>query len=220
MIRRVYFEPKESAAGAVLMDFGCGDGSYLESIRDDVGEIIGFEPVSEQAERVRERLGCKVYNSIGEAEGDLKERVDVITAHFVVEHLTDLHLVFGFWSRILKDGGIVHIAVPNIRSWEARKFRKHWHGLDAPRHISFPEGDSLSILAKSHGFRLADSRYGIFPNTWAGSLATVLAGRYRHSLFLAFMPLCYLLSCLFPNSTTVFTLIKNARFSLEGSRHE
>lgn len=210
MIRGVYFKPGECASGLVLMDFGCGDGTYLQSIRDKVGHRLGFEPYLEQAQRLRKLLGCDVYSSMTEAGDSLEGSVDIITAHFVLEHLPDLHAAFGFWSQILKPGGIVHLAVPNIRSWEARMFGKHWHGLDPPRHISFPDAESLANLSESHGFRITNSRNGIFPNTWAASLTSVLTGRYRHALFLAFMPLSIFLSCLFPQSTAVFQLQKNA----------
>lgn len=220
MIRGVYFEPDRRGRDSVLMDFGCGDGSYLQSIRGKVDRIVGFEPSREQALRLREQLECEVYSSLIEAGDTLQKSVDVITAHFVLEHLTDLHSTFRFWNKVLKHDGIVHLAVPNLRSREARIFGKHWHGLDAPRHISFPDMDSLSILAESHGFQVVDSRYGIFPNTWAGSLATILAGRYQHSLFLAFMPLAFVLSCLFPCSTIVFTLAKNTHCLVEGPTYE
>lgn len=210
IIRGVYFEPGERAGEAALLDFGCGEGSYLQSIRDKVGRRLGFEASSEQARRVGDQLGCDVYSSLTKAGEALKGSVDIITAHFVLEHLTDLQAAFRFWSQTLKPGGIVHLAVPNIRSWEARMFGKYWHGLDAPRHISFPDAVSLAILSESHGFMLTDQRHGIFPNTWAASLSTLLAGRYQQALFLAFMPLSLVLSYLLPQSTAIFQLQKNA----------
>lgn len=209
MIRGVYFEPGEKAAGSVLLDFGCGDGSYLQSIRDKVGRRLGFEASDEQARQVGDQLGCEVYSKLTEAGELLAGSVDIITAHFVLEHLADLHATFRFWNLTLKPGGVVHVAVPNIRSWEARMFGKYWHGLDAPRHISFPGAESIVHLAEAHGFSITASRHGIFPNTWTASLATCLAGRYRHRLFLALIPLGLVLASLFPQATAVFQLKKN-----------
>lgn len=209
LIRGVYFEPGENEIGAALLDFGCGDGSYLQSVRDKVGYRFGFEASTEQAQLVGANMGCDVYSNLTRAGGELEARVDIVTAHFVLEHLTDLHAIFQFWNRILKPGGIVHLTVPNIRSWEARFFGKKWHGLDAPRHVSFPDVQSITMLAEKHGFLITNQRHGIFPNTWAASLATVLAGRYRHALFLVFLPLSFFLSCLFPQSTVIFQLNKN-----------
>lgn len=209
LIWGVYFDPPVPSPESVLLDFGCGDGSYLESIDGKVGCLIGFEASPSQAEKVHARLGCEVYSSLSNATEALKERVDIVTAHFVIEHLQDLHGTFQFWNQILKPGGIIHLSVPNIRSWEARLFGKKWHGLDAPRHISFPDDKSLAMLADQHDFRIENKRHGIFPNTWAASLSTILAGRYRQGLFLVFIPLSFILSLLFPQSTAVYTLRKN-----------
>ena len=216
MIRGVYFEPGARAGGATLLDFGCGDGSYLQSIQGKVGRRLGFEASPEQARQVAEQLGCEVYSSLTEAAEALAASVDIVTAHFVLEHLSDLQATFKFWNRVLKPGGIVHLAVPNIRSWEARLFGTHWHGLDAPRHISFPDAESLSKLAQAHGFQVTESRHGIFPNTWAASLSTLLAGRYQQALFLLFIPLSLLLSALFPQATAIFQLQKNVCSPVQG----
>jgi len=209
LIRGVYFEPGADLTGATLMDFGCGDGSFLQSIQGKVGRRLGFEASPTQARLVGEHLGCAVHSSLAEAEAALEGSVDIITAHFVLEHLTDLHSVFRCWNRILKPGGIVHLAVPDIRSREARLFGRCWHGLDAPRHISFPDRDSMAELTARHDLRITGSRCGIFPNTWAASLATALTGRYRHALFLGFIPLGFMLACLFPQSTAIYTLQKD-----------
>ena len=208
LIRRVYYQPGPGDDGRVLMDFGCGDGSYLESLQGKVGRRLGFEPSPGQAESIRRHLGCETFSALDSAGAALEGSVDVITAHFVLEHVADLHATFRFWQRILKPGGRLHLAVPNLRSREARLFGRKWHGLDPPRHLSFPGRESLERLAVAHGFEFVASGSGIFPNTWAASIATVLAGRYRHPLFLALIPLGFVLACLLPQGTSVFTLRK------------
>lgn len=209
MIHGVYLKPDSTAKKSVLLDFGCGDGSYLQSIQDKVGCRLGFEPSHEHAVNVQRLVRCNVYSNPAEMESALEHKVDIITAHFVLEHLSDLHWTFRLWNRILKPGGFVHIALPNIRSFEARIFGRYWHGLDAPRHISFPEAKSLSLLAELHGFSLQRCRSAVFPNTWAASLAAILMGRYRHPLFLAMIPPAFVLACLFPKATSVFQLRKS-----------
>lgn len=209
LIRRVYFDPGPVANKMVLLDFGCGDGSYLESISGKVGRRIGFEASPHLAKRLVENLQCEVFSDSTEALEALDSGVDTVTAHFVLEHLTDLEGTFRFWSRVLKPGGKLHLVVPNINSWEARLFGRKWHGLDSPRHISFPGGENLAILAGRHGFRVEGRSWGIFPNTWAASFATVIAGHYHHMLFIAFIPLGMILAFLFPQSTAVYELRKN-----------
>ncbi len=208
LIRGCYFAPRARDARLVLLDFGCGDGSYLASIDGQVGRRIAFEAAPGQAAQVAEQLGITATSDSADKAAVPDASVDIVTAHFVLEHLTDLAGTFAYWQRILKKGGRLHLAVPNINCFEARLFGRKWHGLDAPRHISFPAENNLAKLAKKHGFRIVKRTWGIFPNTWAASLATIVTGNYRHTLFLLMMPLGVVLSWLMPQSTAVYSLVK------------
>lgn len=208
LIRGCYFEPSPSDRDKVLLDFGCGDGSYLQSIKGRVGRRIGFEASPDQARQVSNGLGIAATSDQGDTATVPDASVDILTAHFVIEHLTDLDGAFAYWVRVLKPGARLHLGVPDIDCFEARLFGKKWHGLDAPRHISFPGGENLARLARKHGLRIVRRRTGIFPNTWAGSLATIVTGHFHSKLFLLFMPVGFLLACLMPRSTAIYELIK------------
>jgi SAM-dependent methyltransferase len=207
LIRRCYFQPAASDSDKVLLDFGCGDGSYLESIAGRVARRIGFAAAPEQARRTAACLGVPVTCDPADRAAVPDASVDIVTAHFVLEHLTDLDGAFAYYRRVLKRGGRLHVGVTNIDCFEARLFGRKWHGLDAPRHISFPGGKNLAKLGRKHRFRLIRHHSGISPNTWAGSLAT-MTGNFNSKLFLLFMPLAFLLACLMPQSTAIYELVK------------
>ncbi len=209
MHRHVYFMPPKAALSSSLLDFGCGDGSYLQSVRDHTRHCLGFEPDATLAYKVSNKTGAPVYSNLNELAAKCSASVDYVTAHFVLEHLTDLRAAFKCFSVILKPGGMIHIALPNIRSWEARLFRRFWHGLDAPRHISFPDETSLGLLSEQYSLKLLDARSAFFPNTLAASMATILTGCYRHSIFLSMIPLGLFGACLAPSGTRVFRIRKN-----------
>ncbi len=209
LIRRVYFAPSAEEAGCTLLDFGCGDGAYLETVEGRVARRLGFEPSATQAAAVSARLGIPVASDLADDTLVPDGSVDLVTSHFVLEHLTDLRGTFAYWHRKLKPGGTLHLAVPNLDCFEARLFGKRWHGLDAPRHISFPAGASLARLAEGSGFRILRSGTGVFPNTWAASLVAALLGRHHQGLFLLAMPLAFLLATLMPQSTAVYLLKKD-----------
>lgn len=215
--RQIYMRPTADIKSGRLLDFGCGDGSYLQSIQSRVGQVFGFEPNPNVATIASARLNVQVFHDVRVLATELANSIDCITAHFVLEHVPDLHQTFTLFADVLKPGGQVHVVVPNIRSWEAKLFGRQWHGLDAPRHISFPDDVSLNILAEQHGLRLVNAKSAAFPNTVAASLATMIAGHYQHMLFLAFMPLSIVCAFLFSNGTRVFEMQKMASNQIGGS---
>ena len=206
LIRNVYFAPTEQNKSATLLDLGCGDGSYLESVQGKFGRIFGFEPGASNGNAIAERLQCEVFTDTTSAQKSLAGQVDVVTAHFVLEHVPDPNGSFEFVSSLLKSGGIFHLALPEIKSREARLFGRKWHGLDAPRHVIFPELKSLRLLADRHGFDVERTGYGIFPVTIAASIVTVLTGRHRTLPFLLLLPFAFLVASLFPQGIATFQL--------------
>ena len=208
--RQIYLRPTADIKNGRLLDFGCGDGSYLQSIQSHVGQVFGFEPNPSVATLTSVRLNIPIFHDVHAVATELANSIDCITAHFVLEHVLDLHKTFALFADVLKPGGMLHVVVPNIRSWEARLFGRKWHGLDAPRHISFPDKASLKLLAEQHGLQLEQIRPAVFPNTLAASLAS-LSGHYQHKLFLMIIPLSFVLSCLAPNGTRVFVMQKSLK---------
>ena len=206
LIRNVYFAPDQQSSVATLLDLGCGDGSYLESVQGKFARMVGFELGVVQAKAVADRLKCDVFTNIESAKAALAGQVDVVTAHFVLEHIIDPHSTFDFVASLLKSGGVFYLALPNVKSREARLFGRKWHGLDAPRHVCFPDPESLKLLADRHGFLMEKAGYGIFPNTIAASIVNALTGRHRNLPFFALLPVAFLVAAIFPAGTTTFSL--------------
>lgn len=57
---------------------------------------------------------------------------DVITLWHVMEHLEHLNETWETLKRILKDQGILIIAVPNPTSFDAEKYKEMWGAYDVP----------------------------------------------------------------------------------------
>ena len=203
-----YWKTNGCKPGTVLLDYGCGDGSYLATQAGGSVERIGFEPSASLADALASTLGVPVYSDIEKLMAECAGKVDVVTMHFVLEHLTDLHAGFANASRLLRPGGTFYFLIPQINSWEARLFRKKWHNLDPPRHISFPEPEVVQRLAEEHGLALVRHKGIAFPNGIAGSLPVVLTGKFRYPLFMFSFPLAILLSNLAPTGCRAFWLSK------------
>lgn len=183
-----YLNPRLVERGAVLLDYGCGDGWFLESCKEQRLSLLGFERSAPLANNLCKKTALPVYSDSQRLVSDFGGKVDVLTMHFVLEHLTDLAGAFRHVEKLLVPGGIFFITVPNIDSWEAKLFGRKWHGLDPPRHISFPNRRVVEELARRHGLEVVQERSVPFPNGFAGSIPSVLIGHFNFPLYLLSLP--------------------------------
>jgi SAM-dependent methyltransferase len=204
----VYYDLARHPRGAVLLDYGCGDGGYLERYRGQSYTLLGYEKSPAQAAQVADRLGLPVYADREALRREREGAVDVLTMHFTLEHLTDLDTAFGDVHALLRPGGVFYYVVPDASSLEARLFARKWHNLDPPRHISFPDGDAARRLADRHGFTVSAERPVAFPNGFAASLPVVLTGRFRLPLYALFLPLGIAFSRLVPTGSRAYQLVR------------
>jgi SAM-dependent methyltransferase len=204
----VYYDSRVQPQGSVLLDYGCGNGAYLRDLASRRLELLGFEEDSALATALSRRLGVPVYSDRRLMLDERSGCVDVVTLHFVLEHVTNLHGTFADVGRLLRRGGSLYVVVPEIASLEARLFGSKWHGLDPPRHISFPDARVVAWLAGRHGFEVVERRHVPFPNGFAASLPVLLSGRFRFSLFALSLPLGIIFSHIVPTGASAYSLVK------------
>jgi len=206
LMSSVYLPPRNWKSGSRLLDFGCGDGWYVEWCKEAGLDIVGFEPSAPHARALSERVGVPVLSDVDELRTRYAACFDVITLHFVVEHLIDLKTTFDLLATLLKPGGSIRYVVPNIDSWEFRLFRRRWHSLDAPRHISFPAVEHARRIAAASGLAFTGESPVAFPNGFGGSLPTALWKRFSMLAFLATLPVSVPITRLFPSGNVAFVL--------------
>ncbi len=204
----VYYDLARHPRGSVLLDYGCGDGGYLERYRGKGFTLLGYESSPAHAARLSDNLGLRVY---ADMETLLRERegaVDVLTMHFTLEHLTDLDGAFREVHALLRPGGLFYYVVPHAASLEARLFGRKWHNLDPPRHISFPDSGAARRLADRHGFTVSAEHSVAFPNGFAATMPVLLTGRFSLPLFALFLPLGIAFSRLVPTGSRAYHLMR------------
>lgn len=210
LLGSVYFDASRLPPGAAILDYGCGDGSFLGGLGGARNPRLGYEPGAAHAARLTAQLGVPVYSDAEALLHEQRGMLDAVTLHFVLEHLTDLHGAFARIAALLKPGGELYIVVPDASSFEARLFGRRWHGLDPPRHISFPDRAAIDRLAAEHGLaRVADHAVP-FPNGIAGSIPAVVLGRFQLGLFALAMPMAVVISRAAPSGAHAFWLEKPA----------
>jgi SAM-dependent methyltransferase len=93
-----------------------------------------------------------------EAEHSLKDypsmSLDVVTLWHVMEHLEHLNEMWETLHRILKDKGVLIVAVPNPESYDARKYKEWWAAYDVPRHLWHFSPLVMQQFGEKHGFVL------------------------------------------------------------------
>jgi SAM-dependent methyltransferase len=211
-----YLDPHLLKRDTMLLDYGCGDGWFLESCKGQGLSLLGFERSVSLADSLSQRLNVPVYSNSERLIADFRGRLDFLTMHFVIEHLTDLAEAFQHVQELLKPGGMFFFTVPNIESWEAKIFGKKWHCLDPPRHISFPNKAVVEGLATRHGLEILQVRSVPFPNGFAGSIPSVVLGHFNLLLYRLALPCGVLISRLAPSGMCSYGL---RRISSPGTNH-
>ena len=141
--------------GAVL-DIGCGRGHFLNCLRAGGWTCVGTELSEAAAQHARDVLHLDVR--VGAYEpGTLPEAAfDAVYLWHVLEHLPATRAVLPDMRRILRPGGLLVIAVPNLASWQARVTRAGWFHLDLPRHYVHFTTDWLQAALRELEFNVVE----------------------------------------------------------------
>jgi 2-polyprenyl-3-methyl-5-hydroxy-6-metoxy-1,4-benzoquinol methylase len=121
--------------GGNLLDLGCSSGGFLSTMRGDDWKLYGIEMEAATAEKARAATGADVFVGDVLDAPFVSNSFDVITCFDVLEHVYSPQQFLTKVKEWLKPGGIYHVMLPNIDSWEAKLFGTYWFGLELPRHL-------------------------------------------------------------------------------------
>jgi 2-polyprenyl-3-methyl-5-hydroxy-6-metoxy-1,4-benzoquinol methylase len=99
-----------------LLDVGCGEGLFLQLAQKSGWQVSGIELSPYASKFASKALGTKIYC------GQLHEEVfddnsfDVVTMWHVLEHVEDPKRYLREINRVVKSGGLLVIAVPNVNA--------------------------------------------------------------------------------------------------------
>jgi|SRR6185437_14129348 len=135
-----------------LLDYGCGDGSFLAFVAEKKPEaqLYGYE-IGEKDEVIKRGNNIIIYK--GSVDFMLKNipLCTIITMNHVIEHLPDPYETVNGLASKLEAGGVLEGQTPNTDSVERSIFGIKWAGFHAPRHTVVFSKRSLQILFKRIG---------------------------------------------------------------------
>ena len=139
------FQPKGR-----LLDIGAGTGDFLLAAKNRGWEVQGTEP-SSPARELASNKGIPLNRENFRFDANT---FDVITMWHVLEHVSDLQGQIRELERILRPGGLLIIAVPNYKSYDAKFYSEYWAGYDVPRHLWHFSKKSIERIFSNNSFSL------------------------------------------------------------------
>jgi SAM-dependent methyltransferase len=158
-----------------LLDVGCGNGSFLRDMRDAGWDVAGIDPDPEAVATAR-RTGATVEEGLLTEDSFEPESFDAVTLSHVVEHLHDPAETLAICRKLLKAGGLLWVATPNLQSRGHAYFGAHWRGLEPPRHLAIFTGPGLTGLLERLGFEIVARPRNYMAGFFFRASAAIAAG--------------------------------------------
>jgi cyclopropane fatty-acyl-phospholipid synthase-like methyltransferase len=142
-----------------ILETGCSSGRLLIELHRSYGvplqNLWGVEPDRRSADAAR-AAGLTRITGTYLVDSVFDHQFDRIVFWHALEHLHRINETLETTHRLLNPDGVMVIALPNLQSFDARHYGKHWIALDAPRHLWHFTPDTLGKLLEKHGFTVLD----------------------------------------------------------------
>ncbi|MER3319496.1 MAG: class I SAM-dependent methyltransferase [Allomuricauda sp.] len=176
-----------------LLDLGAGTGDFLILARDSGFSVVGVEP-NDRAKQLAHKKGVELQTSLEDVSG---QKFQAITLWHVLEHLPNLEEQIKTLVELLEKDGILVIAVPNFKSFDAKYYKTHWAAYDVPRHLWHFSKTSISKIFARHQMEVIKIR----PMWFDAFYVSMLSEKYKkNKLYLIssfFVGLCSNLMAIF-----------------------
>ncbi len=179
IIRRYTLSQKVKLIGRInekkgtVLDYGCGTGDFVKAARKSGWEAFGYEPDIKARNIASNNNPDAILESVQKAPDNL----DVITTWHVVEHISELKATIKELRKKLKKGGYLIVAVPNLRSFDAKYYKEFWAAYDVPRHLYHFDQNSMEFLAKKLKLSIID----VHPMKFDSFYVSMLSEKYKRN---------------------------------------
>jgi 2-polyprenyl-3-methyl-5-hydroxy-6-metoxy-1,4-benzoquinol methylase len=163
---KVYLINQYVKENKTLLDIGAGTGDFLLKAKKSNWLVEGVEP-NEKARNSAYKKGVDVKESLGQ----IHQRFNVISLWHVLEHLPNLENSIIEIKSKLEDEGILIIAVPNFKSYDAKHYKEFWAAYDTPRHLWHFSKTSIEKIFGKHSMAIIETRPMYFDSFYVSLLS-------------------------------------------------
>lgn len=155
-----------------LLDVGCGTGDFLAACKINGYNVCGIEPNNKANEIATKKIGKSVYKNLVDIN---ESEFDIITLWHVLEHVPNLEDYIIKIKNLLKPNGILIIAVPNFKSFDANYYKQYWAAFDVPRHLWHFSKTAIQKLFFKQQMRVIN----ILPMKFDSFYVSLLSEKYK-----------------------------------------
>jgi len=161
-----------------LLDVGCGTGDFLLVCKKNGWKVTGVEPNSKAKNIAEKKFSetsvSEIYSEINQLKTE--KQFDVITLWHVLEHVPNLEAYISTLKKLLKPNGVLIVAVPNYKSYDANYYKQFWAAFDVPRHLWHFSKKSIRLLFEKHEMNVVK----ILPMWFDSFYVSLLSEKYKH----------------------------------------
>lgn len=179
-----------------LLDIGSGTGYFLNAMRLKKWIVTGIEKSEVTRQYAHQKFGLNIQNSDYLFDMPDKKK-DVVTLWHVLEHIEKLNDTMANLHRILKDDGVLIVALPNKQSVDAQAYKQNWAAYDVPRHLWHFSPDDFRFFAEKHNFGIEKIKPMYFDPFYIAMLSEKNKGSFAASLVGLIKGFCFFVQSLF-----------------------
>jgi 2-polyprenyl-3-methyl-5-hydroxy-6-metoxy-1,4-benzoquinol methylase len=138
--------------GKNVLDVGCGLGFFLGLAREKGYTPYGIEPSIEASKYARCESGVEVFTGSITEFAATGKMFDIVTVQHVLEHIPRPVEFIRNIRRVLANGGMLVIVVPNANSLIGNLAREKWLGFAVDEHVCHYTLKTLRLLLERCGF--------------------------------------------------------------------
>lgn len=153
----------QNISGKNVLDYSAGIGTFLHLLKRKGYNVFGTE-ISDSAKKIaKSKFDIELLDDLDFTNDRFTGYFDLITAWHVVEHVHSPSTLIKWFNKLLKPGGTLVIAVPNIDNHPLKRFFKK--GIEGDLvfspmtpgtelHLSHFSHETLTEFLKRNGFTI------------------------------------------------------------------